>query len=401
MGFNIKTVAGRSRLQPRRDPYWEKLEGTIHIGVRKMSEDSDAHWSVRMLDPAGGKRLFKQLGVLTEVPDGERWSEAVKQAREWAAHITVGGVAEAKTVADACDSYVQHLRTGGNGKAARPKAADDAAKRFDRYVLSDALAGVELTKLTPRMLEAWRTKMASRKALRGSRKGKTVQMDQAISPAALNRDLTALRAALNHALAAGWVTSDFAWASKLKPVAGADGRRDVYLDREQRRKFVEAASSKDAALSLFLRVMCALPVRPGALANLKVGDFDARLNQLRINLDKTGARTIVLPAGVAATFSEASRDKLPTAWLFTRADGGQWSKDGWKHGVKAAALAAGLPEATVMYSLRHSVITDLIVGGVDPLTVAQLSGTSLAMIQRHYGQLQQAAATAALAAVAL
>ena len=43
-----------------------------------------------------------------------------------------------------------------------------------------------------------------------------------------------------------------------------------------------------------------------------------------------------------------------------------------------------------MYALRHSAITDLIVyENLDIMTVARLSGTSLAMIEKHYAHLLQ------------
>lgn len=63
--------------------------------------------------------------------------------------------------------------------------------------------------------------------------------------------------------------------------------------------------------------------------------------------------------------------------------------------------AAGLPPAATTYTLRHSTITDLVTGGLDLLTVAQLSGTSVAMIERHYGHLQRARAADALAGLVL
>jgi len=50
--------------------------------------------------------------------------------------------------------------------------------------------------------------------------------------------------------------------------------------------------------------------------------------------------------------------------------------------------------------LRHSVITDLIRARLPALTVAQLSGTSVAMIERHYGHLVRNHAEEALARLA-
>jgi site-specific recombinase XerD len=96
-----------------------------------------------------------------------------------------------------------------------------------------------------------------------------------------------------------------------------------------------------------------------------------------------------------------SKDKLPAAPLFARADGKPWDKDSWKKPMKAAADAAGLPADTVTYTLRHSTITDLVTGGLDLLTVAQLSGTSVEMIERHYGHFRVEHAADALAKLVL
>ena len=87
--------------------------------------------------------------------------------------------------------------------------------------------------------------------------------------------------------------------------------------------------------------------------------------------------------------------------MFTRTNGQAWNKDAWKRPIKNAASAAKLSSSIVAYTLRHSVITDLIRGGLPVLTVAQLSGTSVAMIERHYGHLVRSDAEQALAGLAL
>ena len=65
------------------------------------------------------------------------------------------------------------------------------------------------------------------------------------------------------------------------------------------------------------------------------------------------------------------------------------------------ARAANLSDAITAYAMRRSVITDLVTGGLDLLTVAQLIGTSVAMIERHYGHHRADHAAAALAGLAL
>jgi integrase len=182
--------------------------------------------------------------------------------------------------------------------------------------------------------------------------------------------MTCLRAALNLAYRDGLVTSDFAWRTKLLPVKNADQRRDVYLDVDQRRKLVSCAADDLANL---LRGLSLVPLRPGALAALTVSSFDKRLKTLTVGKDKSGKdRKVSLPDATAAFFEQQTKDKLPGAPLLSRADGKQWDKDAWKYPVKDAAKAADLPNSVTAYTLRHSVITDLIHAGLDTLTVAQL-----------------------------
>jgi integrase len=127
-----------------------------------------------------------------------------------------------------------------------------------------------------------------------------------------------------------------------------------------------------------------------------------RLKVLKIGQDKAGKdRRIKIPDVTAAFFAEAVKLKLPTAPLLARADGTAWNKDSWKGPVKRAAVAGKLPEGTTAYTLRHSVISDLVHDGLDLLTVAQISGTSVAMIERHYGHLRSEVAASALAKLAL
>lgn len=210
--------------------------------------------------------------------------------------------------------------------------------------------------------------------------------------------MAAFRAALNMALADGYAQNALAWQEALKP-GEAEGRRNLYLDRDQRRAMLECLPDDAAA---FARGLCLLPLRPGALAALRVGDFDARRNELSIEHDKAGeGRRILLPANIVALLKEQSRRKLPAAPLFSRADGRPWNKDAWKGPIKDAANAAGLPPSATAYTLRHSTITDLVTSGLDLFTVAQVSGTSIVMIEKHYGHLQRHRAAEALATLAL
>ncbi|MBS0501296.1 MAG: hypothetical protein H6927_09250 [Burkholderiaceae bacterium] len=83
------------------------------------------------------------------------------------------------------------------------------------------------------------------------------------------------------------------------------------------------------------------------------------------------------------------------------ARGAQWVKDKWSCPTREALAAADLPDGTTIYTLRHSVITDMAGTGVNLMTVAQIAGTSILMIQKHYGHLTGDQARAALERTAL
>jgi len=146
-----------------------------------------------------------------------------------------------------------------------------------------------------------------------------------------------------------------------------------------------------------------VPLRPGALASLTAGSFDKRLGVLTVGKDKAGGdRKINLPPATAAFFATQAADKLPGAPLISQANGKFWDKDAWKGPFRKAATAANLPDKATAYALRHSTITDLIaLHHLDTMTVAQLSGTSVMMIENHYGHLLREHASNALALLAL
>ena len=87
---------------------------------------------------------------------------------------------------------------------------------------------------------------------------------------------------------------------RLNPITNAEKSREGYLDATQRKAFIEAAGG---ALGEFLGGLSRVPLRPDALAALRVGQFEKRLNALTIGKDKSGRdRKIVLPNSTAAFF---------------------------------------------------------------------------------------------------
>lgn len=287
-------------------------------------------------------------------------------------------------VIDACADYVRRVRAD---KGEKP--ASDLEMRYRRWISQHPIRDIELSNLTREQVQAFRDEMSNAPLKNGPLKGKRTRSKDTV-----NRDIAAIRAAFNMALADGRISSDFAWKRPLAAFKNVSKRRNVYLDREERKRLIRFLPPD---LALFVYGLSVLSLRPGALANARVADFDARLDVLTLWIDKSGdGRKVKLPSSIADILRQASMNRPSAEPLFARDDGTAWNKDAWKKILKRAATAAALPTTTIAYALRHSAITDLVHGGLDLLTVAQISGTSVAMIEKHYGHLRSETATSAL-----
>jgi integrase len=326
MGHKIDTVTARNKLKERREPYWHRISKGFHIGFRKMSGKSSGSWLLRHAD-ANGRETEHSLGMLDGYPDHRRFDQAIESARAWLEKRSADEVSfnrQVPTVMGACDAYVKRIR-----ELKGTKSADDLEDRYRRWVRSNPIHNVELAKLTREQLNSFRQHLIDTPV----KIGKSGSLRKR-SKDTVNRDIAALRAALNWALADRKVISDFAWREPLKAYKNVSKRRDLYLDREQRRSLVQHAPED---LAMFVRGLSLLPLRPGALAALTVEDFDCRLQVLKIGTDKSGAdRKIKLPPATAQLFEQSGADRPPAAPLLARADGQAWNKDAWKDPIKEA-----------------------------------------------------------------
>lgn len=387
---DLSRIGQRDALKPLKgdEPHWQRLRSGCYLGFRPSKRGGKGTWFARAYDLDKGKYSRKALGDYGSLAGHDVFTQAKRDAENWADKVESGGVQMVKleTVADACHAYLTN----------KPGAIAEGV--FRRHVYDDPIAKVKLDKLRRHHLREWRRRLEETPALVSRNKKGRKRIKQR-SRSTVNRDMVPVRAALGQVLVPGAPNTDAAWQEALKPHKGADKRRDVYLDHAERKSLLGATSVEAAP---FVRALCLLPLRPGAVANLCVGDFDKRTRTLTIGKDKNGRpRQITLPTTAADFLEKQGKTKLSAAPLFSRSDGRAWNKDAWKHPIKYAVFAAKLPKTVSAYTLRHSVITDLIRAGLPALTVAQLSGTSVVMIERHYGHLVRDDAEQALALLAL
>jgi integrase len=367
--INLHLIRVRAALKPRNEPYWSAPLGKRGrvVGYRKVDTNTGS-WIARMRDESNRKRSHF-LGA--DAP-GFGYEQACEAARKWFNGCDAGVTDEEIRVEDACREYVTNRREV-KGEA----CADDAEQRFERTVYGKPFGAIKVAKLRTPRIEEWRR-------------------DTGLGKASANRTLRSLKAALNHAVRSRRVRAEVAreWGD-VKLHHNADGRRDLYLDVKQRRALLDRTQG---ALRDLIEAAIRTGARPGELASATRGQFDERTKTMTF-IGKTGRRDVPLSPSAAALFARLARSKLPAAHLLVRDDGQPWYRSDWARLVTLAAKLAGLPAGTCLYTMRHSFITSAITGGMTTLDVARLTGTSLAMIDAHYGHLVADAARERLAAV--
>jgi integrase len=349
------------------EPHWQRLRAGCYLGFRPSKKGGKGSWLARAYDPEAGKYARKALGEYGSLSGNDLFTQAKKDAEAWCEQVESGGIVAEKirTVSDACRAYLME------------KPGPIAAGVFRGHVFDDPIGKHKLERLRRRHLREWRQRLESAPALLSRNKGR-VTRTKARSASTVNRDMVPLRAALGRILTPGAPNTDAAWQEALKPTKGADKRRDLYLDRGERRRLLDAASED---ILPWMETLCLLSLRPGALAALKVKDFDERIKTLTVGKDKSGKpRQIAIPDNIVRIMSKQAKGMARNTPIFRRADGRAWDKDSWKGPIKDAVIEAGLPAGVSAYTLRHCVITDLVNAGLPILTVAQISDTSVAMI---------------------
>ncbi|SIQ81498.1 Site-specific recombinase XerD [Aromatoleum tolulyticum] len=375
MGNAIKTVGDRKKLQARREPYWDRIEAGCFLGYRKL-EDGTGTWIARWRNEEGAQK-YHALGSLGSYDD------AAKAARDWFDQCR-GGSTEVVDVEEACKRYVTDRRTEKGESTAK-----DAEGRFKRLVYGIKFGRIKLSALRTAHITDWRN--AQVECEDDDDEDDDPDADRRAKDSA-NRNLATLKAALNLAYRMGLVASTAQW-DRVEAYKGVSKRRDVSLTMTDRKKLIAAATPD---LTIFMQAMLLTGCRPGELASCTVGDLDPA-GMLTVT-GKTGRRTIPLSPKALALLKLAAGQGDVDEPLLTRS-GVAWTRFEWRDAFQEARKAAGLPETVVMYSLRHVAISEMLVSGMDPMTVAKIAGTSIEMISRHYGHLIRERVVAQLAKV--
>lgn len=369
MATKIDSRTARDGLKPQREPYWHKIRTGLHLGYRKPAA-GEGTWIARRTE--GTKKTYHALGQFfdREHPRQSAFANASAAALTWAGQTDAGVEVHGTTIEAVCKAYVARQRSE-KGDA----NANDAEGRFKRLVYAKDFGSIRLDKLTTVKVRAWRDAQLP----------KAMADDEAVRRAkdSINRNLATLKAALNMALADRLVATDAGWKT-VSAFEKVGRRRALFLSREQRDKLLAACGP---GLRELVQGLILTALRPGELAAADASDFDRVHGTLNIRKSKTETRIVPLSTAAVKFAGDLLKSRIGSHPLVADEFGARWDKDKWKKPFKAAAKAAGLPSDTVLYSLRHAAISELLVGGMEIHTVAKIAGTSSDMIDKHYGHL--------------
>jgi len=360
---SIDTKAKRERLAKRREPYWYKIILGGFLGYRVGAKGGS--WIARYRNEEG-KQHYKSLNLPAHLALNE-FDCAVGEAKKWFDRQQQGFGAASGTVREAADNYTEYLE-----QKKSKRSADDARGRINLHILP-TFADTPLDKLKPQYIRKWVHSFVAEGSDETVRKSKTTA----------NRNLTILKAMLNLAYKEGLVASDRAWKN-VERFKNSDGARKDFLNSEQVKNLLDNANGYFRDL---LKAGILTGARYGELCKLKVRDLDKNNGLLNIPYGKTGSRPFPLTNTTKAFFIEMAKSKLPDAPLLTRN-----GVDPWGHGdqsklMRETVTKAELANSVVFYTLRHSFIADVIDKNMNVFDIAKITGTSIDMIEKHYGKL--------------
>ncbi len=361
----------RLKLPVAKKPIFVRIGPGLSLGYRR--NQTAGTWVLRLADGQGGAKT-SAVGRADDYDEADgadflNYWQAQDRAKALARRGSDAPGFKPVTVRVAAETHLKWLT------AKNPRTAADTRGRLEKHFLPQ-FGGKLVASLTKTMLDGWRASLVAKS---GDAERTRRSKDSA------NRVLSMVKALLNHAVRdpANGLTDDSAWRL-VKPFHGVSKAREVRYTDEEVRRLVDSAP--DEATASLITGAFLTGARYGELAEARVAHFDPRSRTLRVNVGKTGGRTIILQTSAAEFFSRLANSRVAQDFLFVRSDGSRWKRSDQTRPIKDVLRRAGLPEDGSLYALRHTYVSRAIEGGVPLNVIAENCGTSVRMIEKTYAK---------------
>jgi len=378
-----KTFRKLTRLAIRRLQPGESL--SEHGITVERIENGDARWTVNVM--ADGMRIHRVVGMESDGTTRTQAEAYAAQVRTDAKHDRLAlpkGRKVALSFRESAKKYLQRLGQEGG------KAIDRKKRQLDSHLVP-FFGDTPLSKVTGFLVERYKKQRQEQVALPGgTRAWKDDQEKQAkmskISGATVNRELAVLSHLYRKAAEWGWIPAP---PCRIKRFPESSGRI-VYLTPEQLAALVEAATHDQSfTIYPFIRIAAATGMRRSEVLRIRKEDVDLGRLVIRIPKAKAGAREQPIPPSLAA-YLKGYIEGLPadTPWILPSPTDKEKHIREISDPFRRCAIDAGLdPKQVTPHVLRHTLVSHLIMAGVDLPTVGRISGhKTLVMVQRYAHQ---------------
>jgi integrase len=387
-----RSARQRLPIQPR--PYFAHVQNGLSLGYRRGKRGGT--WIARAHIADAGYRSGP-LGNANDIAEnvGLSYQQAQDAARAWLSqltHLETSGASHTGryTVANAMEDYLL------DRERMKRKALYRTRTVVNAHILP-TLGNVELSKLTHGRVKTWRDALADAAPRNRTKLGKPQVFREHDSTdadavrkrqATVNRVLSILKAALNHAHEeTKRVASKAAWET-VKPFRKVDVAKVRFMTKAEITALLEQCADDFGSL---VRGALLTGCRYGELGRMLVSDFDDDNQTIFIPISKNGdSRHVELNAEGFAFFSRLAKRRHKDELMFLRSNGKQWKQAEQKRPMDIACEAAGIEQVT-FHILRHTYASHLAMSLTPMRVIAdQLGHKDTRITERHYAHLGRA-----------
>jgi len=316
-------------------------------------------------------------------PTGPTYLAALKKFTELMESANVDKADQGNTVELVCELYGQHLER--NGRTGSLRILRDTCKSALEWFGDKTLAEFKVFHVTE-----WLEAMAKPRV---DRKGRTGKWNQTYR----NMAVRTLICALNWAKKQGLISRHCLEGKGLIKTKKRSRGEEEYIPQAVYDRLIAAVNPNFGEL---LEVIRRTGCRPAEAYNIearyyrpadkivvypgrpKAGEFEWK------NAAKTGKERVIYLDDKLVKIVERRIKLHPEGPIFRTTRNLRWGNEAVSTELRWYAKKLGFATAPTAYGLRHSFATDWLLRGGSIKVLADLIGTSVAMIEKHYGHLQ-------------
>jgi len=321
-----------------------------------------------------------------DMPLGPNYAAAVKKWIELTTLDNAGQQGNRNSIKVICELYACFLEAQKKKKTLKmfKDCMKSALARFGHVIVED---------LRPFNVQKWLDEMSEKRP-------HTVQTHRLVSWGANMKILSLkfLTVALNWSMKQGYITSHCLQKRGVVVVPRDKSRgREAYLEEQEVALLIEKSNKRMRDL---LRFLAATGCRPGEAFHVEARHYHKKDRCIVFPhnppegdwIHKTAVKTqkdrVIMLLPDMVELIEALIEKRPRGPLFCNRYGNIWTSNNMAMYIRELGKRVGITKPVIAYSFRHTYATEWLLRGGSIKVLAELLGTSIAMLEKHYGHLE-------------